>query len=174
VAQRGVEIVDLVRGQPVLAPLRGGVNLAERQARLIGEIALEQPMGPDDLQRHALAVGRELELLSIRRDEPLVLHPNEQVHQPAVAQSERPAERSERAPPSAVLLLEQVLERILDARPVACRVPAPQVAVGSSCKHGDERQRDEQRRHTAHRHPIRSVFGSPTGPSITGQTAIFE
>ena len=62
-AHRRRQPIDIGGRERVFLPLGGGVDLAERQSRLVGEVALEQPMGADDLQRQPFAVRRQLELL---------------------------------------------------------------------------------------------------------------
>ncbi len=59
----------------VFLSFRRRVDLAQRQARLIGEVAFEQPVRAHDLQRETFAVRRQLELLTARHDEALRLHP---------------------------------------------------------------------------------------------------
>lgn len=103
----------------MLAALGGAVDLWQRQPHLVGEVALEQPMGADDLPRDALAFGRQLELLAAGHDQALVLHACEQLHEAGVAQTQRAAEGIERRLAAAILPVEQVLERVFDLRPVA-------------------------------------------------------
>ncbi len=75
VAERRRQRVDLIGGERVLAAFGGRVHVPKRQPRFVGEVAFEQPMRADDLQREALALGGQLELLPARDDQPLRLHP---------------------------------------------------------------------------------------------------
>ena len=76
----------------MLAPLRGGVNVAQRQPRLVREVALQQPMGAHDLSRHPFAFRRQLKLLTRGDNQPLLLHAGQQLHQPPIVEPQHAAQ----------------------------------------------------------------------------------
>src|SRR5262245_58735172 len=121
----------------MLAPLRGGVNVGERQPGLIREVPLEQPMRAHDLQRRPLAIRRQAELLSLRFDEALSLHPPEQGDDGAIGQPKGPADRDDRGAAAPVLLIEQVFKGIFQLPPLPGRTSArPPEEVGGNGKNG--------------------------------------
>ena len=125
VAQRRRQPIGVGGRERVFAPLGGRVDVAQRQPRFVGEVALEQPMGADDLQREPLAFRRQLELLALasRAGPALCMRPTSATTA-ASRQLQGAGQRRERAAAAAVLLLEQVLQRVLELLAVACR-PLP-------------------------------------------------
>ncbi len=119
VSERRRKTVRFARRQRVLAPLCGGVDVAQWQPRLVGEVPLEQPVRADDLERQSLACRGELKLLAAGHDEALRLHPADERNDHGIRQPHGPCQGRDRPAASAVLLLEQVLERVLQPAPLA-------------------------------------------------------
>ena len=155
--ERRRQRIDLRLGEAVLAALGGAVHLLQRKARLVGEVALEQPMRADDLPRHALAVRRQLEFLAAGDDQVLVLHPRQQLHQPRVAETKGAAERVERREPAAILLVEEVFQRVFDPGAVPQRPPPPHPANRPHRRQQDDRCRRQERGRRHRQAPAASV-----------------
>ncbi len=59
VSEAGFQRVDLLIRYRMLLPIGSSVKLFERHTKLVGQIALQQPVGTNDPQRQPAARGRQ-------------------------------------------------------------------------------------------------------------------
>ena len=110
----------------MLPALGRRMDLAQRQPRLVGEVALEQTMGAHDLQREPFAVRCQLETPGrARRRSPCACMRPTSATTARSAQPQDAGERRKRGVAPAVLLLEQVLQRVLETLALAGRLLQP-------------------------------------------------
>jgi len=113
-AQRRRQRLHLIGRERVFLALGRGVYVAQRQPRLVREIALEQPMSPDDLTRHTFAFSGQLKLLTGSDHQALLLHASKQLHESLVFDPQHSAERRKRSMTPAILQIEKMFQCILD------------------------------------------------------------
>ena len=101
------------------------MHLLQGQPRFIGEVALEQPMRANNLQRESRTVRRQRKFLAARLNQPLRLHARDDADDGRAAKSERAADRRQRSQAAAVLDLEEVLQRVFEPLAIAGRAPLP-------------------------------------------------
>jgi hypothetical protein len=151
-----IQLVDLVWRERVFLALRHGVHVSKRQPRLVREVPLEQTVSPDNLTSHAFALGRQLEILSVRGDEALLLHAFEQLHQAAIVEPQDSSERGKRPSPPAVLLIEEMLQRVFGPHPSSSHIAVPDAIDRGGQGDGESGGSGEEK--DSHGRPFKTVM----------------
>jgi hypothetical protein len=113
VPERRIEPLHIISGESMLVAVRLSVQPGQGNPSLVGEISLPQAMSADHVQRTPLAVGRQMEVLTVCLDQAFALEASDEREEVAVGHSQHTCKRLKGRSATPMLGVEEVLERIV-------------------------------------------------------------
>jgi hypothetical protein len=149
-AHRSREAIGGLGCQVMFTAFGRGMDLRQGQPRFVCEIAFEQPMCANHLQREALAFACEIELGTARYEQPLRLHAGHQRKSDMVGHTERARKRGEGSMSTSVFQVEQMLQPIFQTLTITPGPTLQRPSIGQEKQESRRNGNEEDRENLAH------------------------